>query len=232
MVCPRRRRVLFAAKKPMQAGRRRACGIVALDTSTSCGQYPPVHTDSFRWITVVLSMILGLGITRLLSALVAMFKSRGHSRLDVMPLLWAACIFLWQLQFWWAIIELPSLVKTWTILDFLVLVSLTLFLFLAAALVVPHTELRPGESLEDSFERDGRWSLVALSAYFAAATVADSLLWRFSLLSVATVELATLAVLPLLCFRSRSPRIQQIVVAVYVLLSLWSAASMSPHQYS
>ena len=69
--------------------------------------------DSFRWIAVALSMILGLGVTRLLSAFVAVFRSRKHSKLDWIPLAWAGCIFLWQLQFWWAIIELPGLIRVW-----------------------------------------------------------------------------------------------------------------------
>ncbi len=191
-----------------------------------------MHTDSFRWITVVLSMILGLGITRLLSALVAMFRSRSRSQLDWVPLLWTACIFMWQLQFWWAIIELPALVRTWTIVDFLVLVSLTLLLFVAAALVIPHTELLPGESLEESFEQDGRWSLIALSAYFVVALAADLLLWHIRSLSIAAAELVILAFLPLVSFWTRSRRTRLLIAAIYILLSTWAASGMSPHEYS
>jgi|GEM_PF-3674649 len=80
--------------------------------------------DAFKWISVVLSMILGLGVTRLLAATVAVFRSRKRARLDWVPLAWAGCIFLWQLQYWWAIIELPGMIQHWTIGSFLMLVSL------------------------------------------------------------------------------------------------------------
>lgn len=71
--------------------------------------------ESFRWIAVVLSMILGLGVARLLSSGVEVFRSRSNGKFDWVPLLWAGCIFLWQLQFWWGIIELPGLIQAWTI---------------------------------------------------------------------------------------------------------------------
>ena len=103
--------------------------------------------DSFRWIAVALSMILGLGITRLLASFVAVFRSRNRSRLDWIPLAWAFCIFIFHLQFWWAINELPGLVHIWTLSTFLALVGLTLLLFISAALILPYDELEEEESL-------------------------------------------------------------------------------------
>ena len=55
--------------------------------------------DSFRWISVTFSMILGLGVARLLTSGVALFKSRETAHLDWVPIVWAASIFLWQLQY-------------------------------------------------------------------------------------------------------------------------------------
>lgn len=113
--------------------------------------------NPFRWIAVALSIILGVGTTRLLSSLVAAFRSRSHAPLDWIPFAWAGGIFIWQLQYWWAINELPRFTKVWTLWSFLVLVSLTLLLFVSAALVSPPSELREMEKLRSAFERDGRW---------------------------------------------------------------------------
>jgi len=44
--------------------------------------------DSFRWVAVVLSIILGLGVTRLLSSAVEVFRSRNQAHLDWVPLAW------------------------------------------------------------------------------------------------------------------------------------------------
>lgn len=188
--------------------------------------------SSFRWIAVALSMILGLGVTRLLSALVAVFRSRAHSRLDWVPLAWAGCIFIWQLQFWWAIIELSSLVKGWTIGYFLTLVFLTLLLFVSAALVLPSSELKADEDLATSFERDGRWSLLALAAYFLLAAIADWLFWNVSAVSREGGYLMGLILLPLIYLRARSRRLQVAITASFILLSVWAAWSLSPASYA
>ena len=187
--------------------------------------------DSFRWIAVALSMILGLGVTRLLSAVVAVFRSRHHAQLDWVPLVWTGCIFLWQLQYWWAIIELPGLIKAWTLRSFLMLVSLTLLLFVSAALVLPPSELGEEVSLRTSFERDGRWALVSLSTYFGLALVTDWLLWSLSPFSLSGAMLVLLILLPLGFVWSRSRPVQEAITILYVPLSIWAALELSPASY-
>jgi len=187
--------------------------------------------DAFKWISVVLSMILGLGVTRLLSALVTVFRSRKRAGLDWVPLAWAGCIFLWQLQYWWAIIELPGMMDEWTLGSFLMLVSLTLLLFVSAALVLPFTELKEDDTLRASFERDGRWGLVSLSAYFALAIVTDWVLWGVPPFSTWGAFLIALMILPLACVWSRSRRVQAAITILYIPLTIWAALGLSRPSY-
>jgi hypothetical protein len=188
--------------------------------------------DAFRWISVALSMILGLGVTRLLASMVVVFRSRNHATLDWVPIVWAACIFVQHLQFWWAIIELPTLIHTWTLGTFSILVSLTLLLYVSAALVLPHNELGRGESLLTSFQQDGRWALASLSAYFVVALVADMKFWGATLDKADVASLVSLTALPLgyLCLRSR--RLQAIVTVAYAAACVLSAWLLSPSAYS
>jgi hypothetical protein len=187
--------------------------------------------ESFRWIAIALSMVLGLGVTRLLASLVVVFKSRNNSKLDWIPLVWAGNIFLWQIQFWWAIIELPGIVKVWTLGSFLTLLCLTLLLYVSAALVLPHTELKNNESLLVSFELDGRWSLVSLSAYFVLALFSDWWFWSMTPVSLKGTALTALILLPYLFLWSRSRRLQEAISIIYILLSIWSAIALSPASY-
>lgn len=188
--------------------------------------------DSFRWIAVALSMILGLGITRLLASFVAAFRSRRHSSLDWIPLVWAFCIFIFQLQFWWAIMELPSLVQVWTLGSFLSLVGLTLLLFISAALILPPDELQEQETLQAEFQADGRWALIALSMYFVLALFVDWLLWDMTPGTHGTSTLLPLIVLPLLFLLCHSRRAQVVVTLAYLALGVWSSLSMSPAYYT
>lgn len=93
------------------------------------------------------------------------------------------CIFFWQIQFWWAVIELPLLIKTWDIREFMMLLGLSLLMFVSGALVLPASELSKGEKPYESFKQDGRWALPCLSIYFAVAFVADWHFWSINPIS-------------------------------------------------
>ncbi|MGY5391837.1 hypothetical protein [Acinetobacter tandoii] len=86
--------------------------------------------SAFRAVWVAPSIILSLGITRLCSDMILWVRSYRHFSLDWIPLTWSACIFIWQIQYLWAIIELPSLIRTWTLPEFLALLLLSLTIFL------------------------------------------------------------------------------------------------------
>ena len=161
----------------------------------------PVSTDAFRLISVALSIVLGLGITRLLGASVAVFRMRHHVAIDWLPLAWAGCIFVWQL------------------------------LFLAAALVLPPAELPPGESLGGVFASDGRWALVPLAAYFLVATLADALFWGLPFLSLAAALNVVLAALPVAFLALPGRPARAAITLAYVALTLVGAWYQSPAEY-
>lgn len=187
--------------------------------------------DSFRWIAVTLSIILGFGVTRLLSGGVAMFRSRTIARLDWIPLVWAGCVFFWQIQYWWAIIELPRLIETWHLGQFMILLGLALVLFVTAALVLPPSELNKGEKLADAFKRDGHWALPCLSIYFVIAMMADWHFWNVSPFSYLGALLGGLILLPLLFIAISSRKVKVVITILFVLLSLWSGWELSPKSY-
>lgn len=192
----------------------------------------PQSTEAaFRAIWVAPSIILGLGITRLCSDAVSLFRSRHRARIDWIPLLWAACIFVWQIQYLWAIIELPHFVRTWTLPEFLMLLGLSLALFVAAALVFPDNELRRSETLEEDFLRDGRWALAALSAWGYAAVLVDVRLFAEPLLSPDVGLMIVVATVPLLYLATRTRRLRALITVGNLPLTLWAAWVLSPNAY-
>ncbi len=187
--------------------------------------------ETFRYLAVSFSMILGLGVTRVLSGLVRAFRARRQVELDWIPFAWAAATFVLQIQFWWAVIELPSLIEHWTLATFLLLLSIPLVLFAAAAMILPLGELAPGENLMSTFTEDGRWGLVFLSAYAAIAFVIDVFLFDTTIASAATLYVGLEFVLPILfLFISRRPA-QSVLTGAYVLVILWSSWTLSPKLY-
>jgi hypothetical protein len=187
--------------------------------------------DSFRWISVVLSMILGLGVARVLNASALAFRLRHTVRLDWIPLVWAGCVFLWQLQFWWGILELQAMVTQLTLGIFLVLVAFPLLLYAAAALIMPMDRRFAEEPMADLFQRDGRWALLVIAANHLLAIVVDLAFWDVSPLSGQSLCLLILAALAMLCFNSRSRRMRAWTTAAYGILALFTAWWLSPSVY-
>jgi len=187
--------------------------------------------ELFSSISVMFSIILGLGIANLLNSLVAMFRSRGHGRLHWMPLAWAACIFILQIQFWWAVIELRTLLTGWTFPQFLLLAAIPLLLYLAAALVIPDHPLTGTQKLLDEFHRDGQWALVALSLYALDAALIDHLFWNIPLTSWSMALLGAEFILPILNLATRRAWPEALSTAGFVLACIAGSISLSPGSY-
>ena len=188
--------------------------------------------DTFRWVAVALSMILGLGVTRLLTSAVIVFRSRHQAKLHWIPPVWAASIFVLQIQFWWAVIELAELIQVWTLHAFLLLLAMPLVLFAAAATVLPMKELGPGENLLYEFRRDGRWGLSCLAAYAVLAMMVNYVLFEVWIVSVTDLYLAAELTLPLLYLVTPMRRKWGGGITVaYLLLVLWTSWLFSPKAY-
>ena len=188
--------------------------------------------ESFSSSATVFAIILGIGVARILSSSVAAFKSRNRAQLTWIPFVWASCIFIWQVQYWWALVELPRLIEVWTLHSFLLLVGLALLLFVSASLILPSDQLAEHEQLDELFERNGQWGLVSLSIYFLLAILTDWLLWNLSIFSAEGAINTTLAALPILFVVSRSKRAQQVITVVNLPFSIWAAWVLSPAVYS
>jgi len=185
---------------------------------------------AFKYVSVTLSLLLGLGVTRLLTGVVGVFQARSRATVRWVPLVWAAAIFITQLQFWWAIIELETLVKTWTLVHFGSLLLLPLLLFVASALVLPQT-LDADEDLATFFERDGRWGLLCLSAYSLLAICANALFFDTAPLSQAGAMLAVEAALPAVYLGAKTDRVRAATTVAYLLAVLVGAWMLSRHSY-
>ena len=173
--------------------------------------------DFFRWIAVVLSTILGLGIARILSGFVTVFKARDRVAPDWLSLILAGVILGEFLQFWWALAELAK-IKSWSLGDFTLLTALAMALFLAAALIVPDDI--HNRDPKESFEKDGRWSLAAIGIYYALGIFANCTLWAERLLSPSNALLALLVILATLGFLGHGRRVRVTVVALFAALNI------------
>jgi hypothetical protein len=97
--------------------------------------------SQFEYIMVLLSIVLGLGITHLLLGLGSLFyRLSVHGtpvRLDWVHLVWVAFVFTWLIGFWWWDYSW-SAVEHWGLLLYMFLVLYAVCLFLLCVVLFPH----------------------------------------------------------------------------------------------
>lgn len=121
--------------------------------------------DSFEYVMVLVSIVVGLGVAHLLMALGgAVHRLRGHGppiRLEATYLLWVGFVLTWLISFWWWEFKFQDLAIDWTFGLYLFIVSYAIILFLLAVVLVPANM----EGVADSyvyFMEGRRWFFAAL----------------------------------------------------------------------
>ena len=101
--------------------------------------------DAFSYISVIFSVVIGLGLSHLLTGVVELFKARGRVRFYWLHLLWVALTFVGHIFLWWTMWNL-RLLRDWNFFFFLIILLAPVLLYVAAALLIPKVE--PGVSLD------------------------------------------------------------------------------------
>ena len=91
---------------------------------------------SFDYLSVLISIVLGLGITNLLTGLAALVRHRERV-IGYWPLpVWMVTVFLIHVQTWWALFGLRG-IEQWSFAAFLVVLLQPVALFVMTALIIP-----------------------------------------------------------------------------------------------
>ena len=185
----------------------------------------------FDFVTVAVSLILGLGITRLLESAIEAFRRRSEVELHWLPFAWATTILVLQLQFWWAIYAL-QVMDSITILEFVLLLALTLLLFVAGALVLPSGDVTYPGNLMDYFARDGVLGVAAAGTYHLVA-IAANVVWFSQAVATPFVALGlTVGILGVVLAFVRSHSWLVGLSVIWILLTVVSVVLATPANYS
>ena len=186
---------------------------------------------SFEYFSVALSFVLGLGVTRLLLGGISVFRARRRQRVNWIPIVWAVSIFLFQIQYWWAVFELKELIEVWTHGAFATLLSAAVLLFIAGALILPASANQERESLFEYFDQDGRWALLAIAAYAVLSMWANWFLFQMSPISKLGAIVWIYGLTAVAAFLATNRRILQILTVGFLLIAMWAYLALAPAAY-
>jgi len=112
--------------------------------------------DEFSYLSVLLSVILGLAVTQILQGFRGLVLSRAKVRVYWPVIAWAILLLLICVQHWWSMFGMRNR-HNWTFLQFAVVLLNTVFIYMIAGLVFPDITAEKDIDLKASFYSHRTW---------------------------------------------------------------------------
>lgn len=133
--------------------------------------------DAFSYLSVLISVILGLAITQILQGFRGLMLARTHVRGYWPCLLWAVILLLINVQSWWAMYGLRERTMAhWTFAGFAVVILQAILTYLLAGLVLPDFDRGKTLDLREHYYANHRWFFTLLVLFIATSIMKDIVL--------------------------------------------------------
>lgn len=126
----------------------------------------------FEYVSVIISVVIGLGVSQLLTGVVELVKSRERVRFYWLYLLWVVLTFMGHIFLWWMLWSLRGL-KVWNFFSFLLLLSEPMLLYAIAAFMIPKLSPDAHVDLREYFYDNSR-SIFGLDAAFTLVLIVQN----------------------------------------------------------
>jgi peptidoglycan/LPS O-acetylase OafA/YrhL len=126
--------------------------------------------SAFEYVTVLISIILGLGITQILTSIADLFHKIQKVRFYWPHILWILFVLILHIQEWWVTYELKNH-QPWRLPTFLFIILYPVNLFVLARMLFPSSLKGKRIDLKTFYLRNYRkiFSLFIASAVFSVA---------------------------------------------------------------
>jgi hypothetical protein len=134
----------------------------------------PQQFEEFNYLAVLISIVLGLGITQLLSGFGRWLEHRASVRVYAPSIVWAGLLLIIHVQTWWSMFGLREN-ETWTFVEFSIVLLQPILLFLLATLVLPGNA-SPEQNLRANYFAQRTWFFGLLAALLVTSVIKDLVL--------------------------------------------------------
>ena len=177
--------------------------------------------DEFSYLSVLIGLILGLGITKLMEGVGHLVQVRGRI-VWYWPLkLWAVVLLVFHLQAWWAMYELRH-ITDWTFAGFLIVLIQPILLFLLSALALPDVGEIEKTDLRTSFTEHASFTFrIAMLMVFSSLLKEYWLYHRLPQVTNLAFHCLFIAVFSIGSFSGGSRRYEWVVLSTGLILLLY-----------
>ena len=179
----------------------------------------------FEYITVLISIILGLGITTILTGIAELIKQSRLFSLYTPYIIWIMLVFIMHIHEWWVTYALKSQVE-WTLGKFLFVLLYPINLYVLAHLLFPAGLSSTFTSREFYLAKFPRWFIITI--ILVILSVVHNLLLLKLPLQTQVPQVIVLAVLSTLVISKTKNSIVHIAVSLMLLVLLVVSLIIEP----
>lgn len=183
-------------------------------------------SDAFAYLSVLLSIILGLAMAEILQGYGRLLISRAAVKLYAPPLIWSAMMLLMATQFWWASFGLAKR-EHWDFAAFCAVLLQTVVMYMGSALVLPRFGPDQDIDLRAHYYREATPFFGFGLAFIVLGFAKDLLLGR-TMPGMIMGFMAFFGAVTMVALVSRKPRIHEIIapgmaatIIVYFAIMFW-----------
>lgn len=157
---------------PVQERGRIASGVAARHKP---GGLTGAAMDAFSYLSVLLSIVLGLALQQVLQGYRGLLLNRGRVKLHAPTLIWSALMILIVAQNWWASFDLGTR-SEWNFQTFAVILLQVMLMYMMAAVVLPDIPPDADIDLAAHYARERPWFFGLFGATIATSALRDMML--------------------------------------------------------
>ena len=172
----------------------------------------------FEYLAVIVSVIIGLGLTRILEGVGGLLEARVRVHIYWVHLVFTGIVFLGHLLFWWLFWSSRD-VEAWSFFPFLFLLLQPIILYLLAGLCFPDFSGTEPIDFRIFYYRNHRWFFGLFALLMALISLRDILFRSVPWISEGNAVKAGVLVIAVVGVISSRPR-------VHAILALLGAVAM------
>jgi hypothetical protein len=157
--------------------------------------------SAFEYVTVLISIILGLGITQILTGIADLIHQSNRVKVYWPHVLWVFIVLVLHVQEWWVTFELKDF-QPWRLPTFLFVMLYPIILFVLARLLFPFG-IQEGRVDLKVFYYDNYRKIFLFGSTLPILSILDGIFIRDIDLSSQIVKLVLPVLLLLICIRKK-----------------------------
>jgi hypothetical protein len=175
----------------------------------------------FEYVSVLISIILGLGLTQIVSGVADIIQHWKRVRLYWPHLLWITFVFFLHIQEWWVLYDLRTH-SEWKLHTFLFIILYPINLFILAKILFPSigidSQTNYKEFYFENFRKFFVWAVILI-----ALSLADNLLINDYSWMEQPVQISLLMILPFIMYKNfRQEWLHKLIVVLLTALLIAS----------